>query len=75
MSDLPRRIGFLGGIVAFCAAMMVGLLRDCPPLETGKKAIIGAVLLALLARVGVQLGLSVVREGMRQYHRDRGEAA
>jgi hypothetical protein len=33
------------------------------------------VLLALVARVGVQLALSVVREGMRQYHRDRGESA
>ncbi|MFO7956039.1 MAG: hypothetical protein R6X33_02945 [Candidatus Brocadiia bacterium] len=75
MSDLPRRIGMLGGIVAFCAAMMVGLLRDCPPLETGRKALIGAVLLAVVARVGAQLALSVVREGMRQYHRDRSESA
>jgi len=74
MNDLSGRIGLLGGIVAFSAAMLVGLLRDCPPLQTAKKALICAVLLAVVARLGARLALGVVREGIRQYNREKRQS-
>ncbi len=74
MNSLPRQIGLLGAIVAFCAAMLVGLLRDCPPLQTGRRALIGAVLAGIVVQLAVQLALGVLREGLRQYERERTES-
>ncbi len=66
MTKLPRDIGTLFGILAFCAVALVGLLRATPPLAVLKKAAICGLALALVARVGAYLAFGVIRAGLRQ---------
>ena len=73
MHSLPRNLGLLGGIVAFCAALLLGLLQDYPPLMATRKAAICAVALALVAWLCTRIAIGVMRDGMRQYSRENGE--
>jgi len=69
MSDLPKNVGLLSGIFGFCAAMLLGLIRDCPvPTAAGRAALCGGVL-AVLAWVGTHIALAVVRDGLRGSNR------
>ncbi|MCK4282842.1 MAG: hypothetical protein KAX44_00890 [Candidatus Brocadiae bacterium] len=71
MSSLPKNVGLLGGVVAFCAAMLVGLLYSCPPLLAMKKAAICGVVVALVARLSTHLAMGVVRDGLRRSRREK----
>ncbi len=70
MSSLPKNVGLLGGVVAFCAAMLVALLCSCPPLLAMKKAAICGVVVGLVARLSTHLAMGVVRDGLRQSRRE-----
>ena len=66
MSSLPKNVGLLAGVVAFCAATLVGLLSSCPPLLTMRKAAVCGIVVALVARLSTRLAMGVVRDGLRQ---------
>ncbi len=71
MSSFPKSIGLLSGVVAFCVAALVGLSRASAPLTVMKKAAICALVLGLVGRIGANLALKAVRDGLRQYERER----
>ena len=70
MHSLPRRIGVLGGIVVFCGALLLGLLRDYRPLVAVRKAALSGALLAALTWSCTHIAVSVVRDGSRRRHSD-----
>lgn len=71
MSSLPGRLALLSGIVAFCAAEMLLLLRDAPPLGSLKRAALCAGLLFALVWVCARVALSVLREGTKRRSENR----
>ncbi|MGD2175588.1 MAG: hypothetical protein PVJ27_09310 [Candidatus Brocadiaceae bacterium] len=71
MSKLPKDLGVLCGVMAFCAAMLIALLRSSPPLVALKKAGLCGIVLAGVAWIGAHIALSVIRAGLRQYERER----
>ncbi len=66
-SSLAKKIGLLGGIVVFCAVLLLGLLRDCQPMAALKKAALSAVLLGFVTRLCVQIALNVVQDGITRH--------
>jgi hypothetical protein len=71
MGDLPKSTGLLSGVVAFSAAGLLGLVRGCAPLCVMKRALVCALVLGLVVRFSTYLALNVVRDGVRQHHRER----
>lgn len=59
----------LGGIVAFCAGMLVALLCDCPPLTALKRALLGGAVMTVVTWLCAHIALGVVWDGLRR----RGE--
>ncbi len=66
MSSLPKSLATLGGIVGFCAAEMLSLLRDGDPFAYLGRACACAVALAALTYISALVGMSVLRAGLRQ---------
>jgi len=65
-SDVPRRIGLLGGIMAFCIALLCGLLQHARPLAAMKKAGLSAAILAVMIWLCTYVVLGLVSDGMRR---------
>jgi len=72
MNKLAKDMGMLGGIVAFCAGLLVGLLRDCPPILAVKKAALCGLILGVVAWMGVQVALGVMGVGVVKDQEDEG---
>jgi hypothetical protein len=71
MNSLPRNVGLLGGVVAFCAALLAGLLGHCPPLMAARKAALCAIALSAVAWLCAHVAVGVVSDGLRR--RGQGE--
>jgi hypothetical protein len=65
-SDVPRRIGLLGGIVAFCITLLSRLLQHSQPLTAMKKAGLSAAILAVMIWLCAYVVLGLVSDGMRR---------
>ena len=65
MSSLPKSLATLAAVMAFCASELLCLLRNCPPLSSMKRAAACALLLGTLCWVCAHVGLSVLRDGLR----------
>ena len=66
MNRLPQRLATLGGIVGFCMAQLLCLLRGSPPLGSVKKAARCALVLAVLTWLCTHVAVSVFRDGLRR---------
>ena len=66
MNSLPKNLATLAAIVAFCSALLIALLGDCPPLAALKKAGLGAFIAAVVTWLCARVALGVLVEGMRQ---------
>jgi hypothetical protein len=66
MNKLPKRLATLGGIVGFCTAQLLCLLRDSPPLCSMKRALVCALVLAVLTWLCAHVAVSVFQDGMRR---------
>ncbi len=64
MDKLPNRLALLGGIVGFCAAQLLSMLRGVPPLGSMRKAIISALVVAALTGLCARIAAGVFREGL-----------
>ena len=64
MNRLPKRLAILGGIVGFCAAQLLSMLRGVPPLDSMKKALVCALVLAVLSGLCARIAVSVFHEGL-----------
>ena len=73
MTSLPKNIAKLVGIVAFCGAMLVGLLCDGPPLCALKRAALGAAVAAGLTWLCAHVALGVLVTGARHQAGEEGE--
>jgi len=69
-SSPAKKVGLLGGIVVFCATLLLGLLQDCQPLAAMKKAALPAVLSALVIRLCVQIAFDVVQDGIKRHAKE-----
>jgi hypothetical protein len=72
MSDLPKNIGMLGGIVAFSGALLAALLCSCPPLAAARKAGLCAVGVALVAWLCTRVAAGVLYDGVRRHRQKDG---
>jgi hypothetical protein len=66
MNSLPKRLAILGGIVGFCAAQLLSMLRGVPPLNSMRKAIVCALVLAALCGLCTRIAVSVFHEGLSE---------
>jgi hypothetical protein len=71
MSKLPKHLGLLGGIVAFCAGLLVALLCECPPLAAARKAGLCALVSGSLVWVCAGIGVGVLQDGLSRRGRDQ----
>ncbi len=69
MNKLPNRLALLGGIVGFCSAQLLSMLRGVPPISSMKKAVLSAVIVAVLTGLCARIAAGVFREGL---HNHRG---
>jgi len=67
MSSLPRNVAVLGAVVAFCGALLAGLLWDGPPLVAAKRAALCAAGVAALSWVCARVAVSVMHDGLNRY--------
>jgi hypothetical protein len=65
MNRLPKSLAMLGGIVGFCAAQLLSMLRGTPPLGAMKRALVCALALAALSWLCTHVAVSVFQEGLR----------
>jgi hypothetical protein len=65
-SSLSKDLALLGGIVVFCATMLVGLVQRRPPLAAMGNAALCAVGITLVLRIALAVGRSVMLAGLRQ---------
>ncbi len=65
MDKLPNRLALLGGIVGFCAAQLLSILRGVPPISSLKRAVISALVVAALASLCTRIAASVFRDGLK----------
>jgi hypothetical protein len=65
MNNLPKNFAILGGIVTFCAAEMLCLLRDNPPLTSLKRAGTSALIAAAVIWICGLVAISVLQEGLK----------
>lgn len=70
MGSVPRSVGTLAGVVAFCAALLTGLLRQVPPMAAARRAALCALALTVLAWLCAHVALSVVHDGVQRDRRD-----
>ena len=70
MRSLAGKIGMLGGIVCFCAVLLIGLVQGNSPLAAIKRAGFSAVLLALVLWLCIYIAFGVVRGGLRQHSKE-----
>jgi hypothetical protein len=75
MSRLPKDIGLLGGIVAFCAGLLVALLCDCPPLAALKKAAYSAALAFPVTWLCAHVAVGVLSDGIRRHDEEANGGA
>jgi hypothetical protein len=66
MDKLPNRLAVLGGIVAFCAAQLLSMLRGVAPMSCMKRAVLSAIAVALLTGLCARIAAGVFREGLNQ---------
>jgi hypothetical protein len=67
VNSLPRNVAVLGAVVAFCAALLAGLVCDSPPLIAAKRAALCAAVVAVLAWVCSRVAVSVMHDGLRRH--------
>ena len=65
MSRLPKGLAILGAIVGFCAAQLLSMLRGTPPLTSMKRALLCALVLAVLTWLCAHVAVSVFHAGLR----------
>ena len=65
MRSVQARIGLLGGIVAFCVALLSGLLQHSRPLSAMRKAALSAAVLAVVTWVCACIALSLMSDAAR----------
>ena len=70
MNRLAKSIAMLGAVVIFCLAMLIGLLRKYSPAVSLSRAAIAAGITAVMLAVLVQIGISVLRDGLRIYKQE-----
>jgi hypothetical protein len=65
MSKVPRRVGLLGAIVAFCGAMMAALLCGCPPPVAARRAAMCAGVCGVVAWLCAAVALGVICQAVQ----------
>jgi hypothetical protein len=73
VNSLPKNLATLAAIVAFCSALLIALLCDCPPLAALRKAALGGAAAAVVTWFCARVALAVLVEGIRQQASQEGE--
>ncbi len=65
MASSATRVAWVGGIVAFCACLLAGLLQQCMPLTAAKRAAVAAIIFAVMAWLCARVALNVIGVGLK----------